>query len=133
MKEITETIYVAEDGTRFYTRIACADYELNSLGVEAKDDLFFYDSTGKLLPVDTDFDTVFYIKFNSVKGFCYLKKLFDVDDVWELPEGLDEFEPAEENMPACFYYDSEDDGWKNLKTEINKLKEIERIFTGDKE
>ena len=110
MKQITKqvtvekTMYIAEDGTEFESKLSCELYEK---GFWEKS-LAFYDFRFE----KSNLDKCSYVCILNDKDYNTMKKLCDFEGVSE--KGI-------ENKPGIYMYEERRDAWVNISEAVDKI------------
>lgn len=121
-----EIIYQAFDGKKFDSEDECIMYENEKRSNTWKNDIIGFDSGMNQANSEDGFDSLFrhsfYIVVKTEAAIRFLQENKD-----EL--GSFVFDFCEEcNKPGCYFYDDNEDKWKNMDDIINDCyKEIKRL------
>ena len=118
-----ETIYIADDGTKFDDENSCLQYERKTALDKIKNSIFLFDDNGNELPLDDKgFEQCYFVVSKSDKASRI---------AWELLQ--DEYgAPFNECRAGIWYYDY--DEWHSVDGEFLSLQRIiaklQMIFEG---
>lgn len=121
MIEKVRTVYIADDGTEFYSMEECQEYE-RSKGTGLEGQIFLYDAEFNLVSsFDSAPDEIYYVNILTEEAFAWFK-------AW--CEDYSTMSPWDRTMrglikehTGVFVYDT-DCNWIHLETEIARLSEI---------
>lgn len=116
----TEITYIAYDGARFTDEDACRDYEYELRKREVEKDIFFFDSYGSPMPIDSNgFFRTTILKCTTKVAAQFIYDEFG--DRWVVP-----WEYREQADAGYWYYDNED--WCPVSDLIEKAKFLEILM-----
>lgn len=113
--------YVADDGREFESENDCLEYERKAYIKKFSKEIRMFDPSGNRVPVENGITDVFYLEVTTDEAAEAFEKFYN-----------DSFTPWDWNeMPKAgkWYYDENDDNWYLVQDLIDKVREIEKIFS----
>lgn len=112
------TIYEAFDGTLFYEKEDCVQYELEHEAKKINKNIILLDIHGGVINtplLEVDFNQVFTVAINTKEAGKFLTDHFDVIGVFTPDNGFEE--------KAVYWWDDNKATWINTAEEIRSLEE----------
>lgn len=124
MIEETNIIYIAYDGTKFFSKEKCKEYEKRHLLDNFKDS-YFYDVDGNPIKREQIMtNTIFIADLCSKKAIETFKKI-------ENRDGLVDVTNIDENQPDVYFYDDTDalcERWYNIDSFLEELEQTHPVY-----
>ena len=122
--------YIADDGREFETEEECREYEYVNNMKDKFPTTRFFNREGKAVPfiATCEFcEQLFYVEVNDIEEANRLYEWFNdcgFDSIWH-----HDFKKGRVITLGRFFYDVEEDRWRNVDELYNAYKNIEEVFT----